>query len=96
MSYKNCSTFPLLDMACAVDCSESSPEQTTVKVFITSYTDEFFAERDFIRKEVTHFLISCAHLLAHVVYCINEKVKDYYFCEQEVFASTCQAQTNLH
>ena len=70
MSYKNCSTFPLLDMACAVDCSESSPEQTTVKVFITSYTDEFFAERDFIRKEVTHSLISCASLLAHIIYFI--------------------------
>ncbi|GFO48089.1 telomerase protein component 1 [Plakobranchus ocellatus] len=40
------------DMASAVDSSESSPEQSQVKIFVTSYTDEFFAERDLIKKEI--------------------------------------------
>jgi hypothetical protein len=30
-----------------------------VKVFITSYSDEFYAERELIRKEVTIIFIFC-------------------------------------
>lgn len=29
-------------------------EGTTVKLFVTSYTDDFFAEREFLKKEVSH------------------------------------------
>jgi len=39
-------------MATGGDASERSTEGSTVKLFITSYTDDFFAEREFLRREV--------------------------------------------
>ncbi|XP_052774111.1 TPR repeat-containing protein DDB_G0287407-like [Mya arenaria] len=35
-----------------VSTDKCRPEGSTVKLFITSYTDDFFAEREFIRREV--------------------------------------------
>lgn len=43
-------------MACAVavDSPVRAPrDKVNVKLFITSYTDEFFAERDMLRKDVS-------------------------------------------
>lgn len=32
-------------------------EGSSVKLFITSYTDDFFAEREYVRREVTCFML---------------------------------------
>ena len=39
-------------MAAGACAQEKSGRRTQVKLFVTSYSDEFFAERDMIRKEV--------------------------------------------
>ena len=32
-----------------------SSDGSTVRLFVTSYTDDFFAEREILKKEVKHF-----------------------------------------
>ncbi|KAI8786853.1 telomerase protein component 1 [Biomphalaria glabrata] len=39
-------------MACASAKQAAQPQQNQVKLFITSFSDEFFAERDILRKEI--------------------------------------------
>ncbi|RUS71321.1 hypothetical protein EGW08_020918 [Elysia chlorotica] len=60
-------------MACAIDCSsESSPEQTTVKIFVTSYSDEFYAERELVKQEasiINAFILPCIR-----TWCENRKL----------------------
>ncbi|CAG5132430.1 unnamed protein product [Candidula unifasciata] len=45
-------------MACAIDKTEAPSQPSQVKLFVTSFSDDFYAERDMLRKEVLPVLRS--------------------------------------